>query len=438
HTGTFLPKGLLSTTGWKDDYSVTETCRRLAKMGYVAVAMEYRLGWNAASMQELERRAQIIQAAYRSVQDVYTFIRFANLLAQDQGNPFGFDTDRIALYGIGTGGFVSVNAAVIDNLAEAQIPKFQNPITAEYFITQENFGDITGEDPGIFVVGQDTFPFNIPNHVGYSNDFHFCFSADGGLGDSSWIEGDQSVPIVLAGVVDHPTTPFGVDMMGNTECDVLVRNGLTGDPIIPIAPTKCVAEKANDSGINDILNDATFNDPVSQAIRDLQYAEEHLWPIHLPGQQTGPWAYWDSSFWKNVPHPFIPNTSLHKAELATNPDMSMEKANRYIDTLIAFFAPRACIAMNLGCTETSTDQINPDVIEMRVVPNPATDYVSISVGTDYEMESVTIRTIEGRVIHNQRINAKTYRFNISQLPTGTYFANVITKDGVASRAFLVE
>ena len=88
HTGTFLPKGLLSTTGYKDDYAVVETCNRLAKMGYVAAAIEYRLGWNAASMEELERRAQIIQAAYRSVQDLHTFIRYSHATVLGQGNPF--------------------------------------------------------------------------------------------------------------------------------------------------------------------------------------------------------------------------------------------------------------------------------------------------------------------------------------------------------------
>src|SRR5690625_1285561 len=48
HTGNFLPHPLNeSVNGSKDDdYATIEMARRLAKMGYVAANMDYRLGWN--------------------------------------------------------------------------------------------------------------------------------------------------------------------------------------------------------------------------------------------------------------------------------------------------------------------------------------------------------------------------------------------------------
>ena len=348
------------------------------------------------------------------------------------------DTDKIASYGIGTGGFVNVNAAVIDDLEETNIPKFQNPVTGDYFINRQMFGGVTGEDPGIFIVGQDTFPFNIPNHVGLPSDFHFCFAADGGMGDSTWIEGDKKIPIVLAGVVSHPTTPFGVDMDGNTECDVLVRNGLTGDPIIPIAPTKCAAEKANQHGQNDVLNAETFDDPISNAVRAQPFAEEHLWAIHLEGAQTGPWSYWDSTFWKTVPHPFIPGASLHDVELQTNPDMSLDKANRYIDTLVALFAPRACVALDLGsCLSTSVDDISPDDIGMTIVPNPANDYTVVSVGENAKIDKLVITDLEGRLVKEYDVDAASFKVNINNWQSGIYLFSAITERGVASLRFVM-
>jgi hypothetical protein len=243
----------------------------------------------------------------------------------------------------------------------------------------------------------------------------------------------------LAGIVSHPTTPFGIDMDGNLDCDVMVRNGLTGDPIVPIAPTKCAATKINEMGINDVLNNETFDDPVSNAVRTEQYAEEHLWPIHLPGSQAGPWAYWDSTFWKTVPHPFIPGVSLHQSELQTNPDMSLDKANRYIDTLIALFAPRACVAMSLGnCLSTGTKDINPSDVGMSVVPNPALDHAIISLNEDILMQSLMVVNIEGRIVGDFVVNAKSYKLNTENFSPGIYLVSAITNKGVASMRLVIE
>ncbi|MBK8505145.1 MAG: hypothetical protein IPL46_24835 [Saprospiraceae bacterium] len=47
HTGNFLPiKTNGGVTGEKTDSAVVEVCMRLARMGYVAVSADYRLGWN--------------------------------------------------------------------------------------------------------------------------------------------------------------------------------------------------------------------------------------------------------------------------------------------------------------------------------------------------------------------------------------------------------
>ena len=47
-----------------------EQCKRFAQKGYVAVAINYRLGWNPISEDENVRRSTLIQAAYRGLQDL--------------------------------------------------------------------------------------------------------------------------------------------------------------------------------------------------------------------------------------------------------------------------------------------------------------------------------------------------------------------------------
>jgi hypothetical protein len=178
------------------------------------------------------------------------------------------------------------------------------------------------------------------------------------------MEDGTSVPLVAAGTVTHPTTPFGIDpVSGEVNCDLPVFAGAgTGTFVVNIGGSACMITKANELGINDPLNGRTYDDPISVAVRANanNFGQEHLWAINLPGPQTGPWEYWDSTFWKTIPHPLAP-VSIHVAAIATNPDMSLDKANRYIDTAMWYFAPRAYEALKLGEVVCSCDGITPDL-----------------------------------------------------------------------------
>ncbi|MCB0689292.1 MAG: hypothetical protein KDC53_22295, partial [Saprospiraceae bacterium] len=77
HTGNFLPiQTNGGVTGEKTDSAVVEVCMRLARMGYVAVSADYRLGWNPLAESQPERAIGLINAAYRGVQDARTCIRY--------------------------------------------------------------------------------------------------------------------------------------------------------------------------------------------------------------------------------------------------------------------------------------------------------------------------------------------------------------------------
>ncbi|HZV69476.1 MAG TPA: T9SS type A sorting domain-containing protein [Saprospiraceae bacterium] len=354
HTGTFLPRGFVAPTGDKNDYANVEVCTRLAKQGYVAAAIQYRKGWNPVAPTDIVRRSTIINAAYRSIQDMYAFIRYMNLTVEDLGNPYKIDPDRVTVFGIGTGGFVGFNAAVLSQ-QEIYIDKFRDPISGVPFIDTNLVGDLHGIKAGAI---------NIPNHVGYKDDFQFVFGLDGAVGDSSWLEDGNSVPLVAAGTVTHPTTPYGIDpITGEINCELPVFAGAgTGIFVVNIGGSACMIKKANELGINDPLNKATYNDPVSEELRQnpLTFDQEHLWAISLPGPQTGPWEYWDSTFWKTRPYPLDPTKSIHEVALATNPDMSIEKANRYIDTAMWFFSPRAYAALKLSELVCSCEGVVPN------------------------------------------------------------------------------
>ncbi len=371
HNGTFLPQGAVAPTGDKNDYGNVEICRRLAKRGYVAASIQYRKGWIPTAQEDIIRRLTIINATYRGIQDVYGFLRYMNYTVANDGNPHGVDSDRVALFGLGTGAVIALNAAALNSVEETYIPKFTHPIDGTRFIDTNMVGDIHGIKQAAI---------NIPNYVEYQDDFHFVFGIDGLVGDSTWLEIGTSVPLSVAGVVNHPSTPYGLDPqdMDMINCDLPVFAGSgTNTFVVNISGSVCIAAKANDLGINNDLNRCEYNDPVSQAIRNNPHVkeQEHLWGINLPGYQTGPWEYWDSTFWKTIPCLF--GGSIHDCAKATNPDMSLDKANAYIDTLLWFFAPRAVAALNLDTTCLVAALGSEQVKKLEIMPNPVEDILYI-------------------------------------------------------------
>ena len=58
HTGNFLPSVLNGQiSGTKSDSSVVEICTMLARRGYVAASVDYRLGWNPLAQDKPEQGA---------------------------------------------------------------------------------------------------------------------------------------------------------------------------------------------------------------------------------------------------------------------------------------------------------------------------------------------------------------------------------------------
>ena len=106
HTGNFLPNvtnGQIA--GTRQDSSVVEICNRLARRGYVAASVDYRLGWNPLADSQPVRALGLIQAAYRGLQDGRNAIRYFRSDAAGS-NEWNIDSERITAFGVGTGGYL--------------------------------------------------------------------------------------------------------------------------------------------------------------------------------------------------------------------------------------------------------------------------------------------------------------------------------------------
>jgi len=455
HTGNFLPQELNgSIFGTREDSVVVELATRFAQMGYVAASVDYRLGWNPTSELQPIRVLTLIQAAYRGVQDARTAIRFFKKDFVENGNSFGVDTSRITLWGVGTGGYITLPTSSLDDfnkIAMTQNPpgKFLtdldgDPSDLEVMVNQAVHGDINGTTLGVVPEqGYLEFPpgdtLNIPNHVGYSSDFQLTVNMGGALGDLAWMDAGQT-PVMGFHVPEDPFAPYE---------DAVLVVPTTNDPVVQVQGSKLVVERANELGNNQVLIDANIDDPYTQAARNASDIAGHeyfegLFPINrppnpLPGgnPEGSPWNWWNVERWDSVE--IAPGVSFHQAELLDNPDMSPEKGRTYLDSIIGYFAPRAFAALELGESTSVEEVLNNERVDLQISPNPATNRVRFRSGRNYPMQDIEIYDLNGRLLRAQPgINAFQYDLLRKNLASGVYVAKVRFKEGVVSQKIILK
>ena len=238
HTGSFLPPILNGqATGAKNDNAIIQQCMEFAKKGYVAIALSYRLGWNATSDNEDVRRRTLIQAALRGLQDTRTAVRFLRKSIEED-NPYGL-SGKMVVGGLGTGGYVSLAAATLNDYeSELLLPKFLDTSTGEAipYIIPEFLGNLDGTSEGILPaldLDGDGIPeatdvtLCIPNHVEYSSEIDMAFNIGGALPDSSWVNAgepaiasmhcylDEFGPYEVGDVIVPTTNEFVIEAHGS-------------------------------------------------------------------------------------------------------------------------------------------------------------------------------------------------------------------------------
>jgi acetyl esterase/lipase len=166
-------------TGSRAD--VAPFCNELAHLGYVAVAMDYRVGFFFPT------ESMTMHAVMRCVHDMKGCIRYLRKTVAEDGNPYRIDADRIIVGGVSAGAIGALHLTYMDQPSE--LPAVLAADSALY-------GGMEGTS----------------GPPGYSSDVMACYSLSGAIGDTSWIQpGDQP----LCGVHE------------------------TGDPVVP-----CFTEEA--------------------------------------------------------------------------------------------------------------------------------------------------------------------------------------------------
>lgn len=464
HTGNFLPQyvnqGLYGT---RKDSAVVEITSRVASLGYVGIAADYRVGWNPVSPDQDVRTGTLLEAAYRGGQDAHTLARYLRKSVAEEGNPYRIDTTRIVFWGLGTGGYVTLTHAFLDRIAEvAADARFYNQADQVY-VNLENNADPQGLQGSVFA-GTES-PSNIPNHVGYSSDVAMTVNSNGALGDIDWMEGKDNEPITIG--FHSPADIFAPFSYG----DVIVptnRNLVIGC----VAGTEQILEKANMLGLNDTISeansvslDARFG-PLAQAVnvRNETYKgmTRTLDPVPAcPDQSFDPtyelshdnmYPFIDQGL--GAPYNWVDGDDARArigaynaaggelnadvalgSEQLTNPNaFNPAAAKRVIDTMMAVFIPRAYFGLNLDAVVSTENLLTKAQIGLNVFPNPATTGFTIEVADEHLIRQLDVFDLTGRRVTQVRnINRATYNFERGELPNGPYVLQLRFDEGTAAQ-----
>ncbi|MEO0898168.1 MAG: T9SS type A sorting domain-containing protein [Bacteroidota bacterium] len=440
-TGNFLPRLFNGGPyGTIKDSVVVELANRLAMKGYIAVPYYYRQGWDAANIDVVVQTQTLLQASYRGIQDARTLARYFRMTHDMQNNVYGINPDNISIIGTGTGGYMSLGAAFLNDFNEIDLPKFKDITTGDLLVNEPRDGDINGEVAAAL---------NIPNHVGYSNAFKVAVNLGGALGDSTWVDQGEIPTICFHTNVD----PFAPYELGN----VIVPT--TGNVVIPEAAGSYLVSKIQDRfGNNQVFKDAGFGSPVTGVANSRNNGWEGFFPF-LFDVPTGaldcfgtpidsvpassPWNWYDEatfiSNWDAGPFPTLfgaPGVAANCGELANDPGNDAAQARVYIDTVMAYMVPRIAVANGLVTATNLTDIINQ---ELNMYPNPATNLITITNSDPMNpVYEVAILDQQGRMVYQRNMNERgTINIERGNLASGLYLVRIQTDKGRATKKLVL-
>lgn len=156
---------------------VADLCERFARLGYVAVAPDYRVGFffpNANTTQ---------LAVVRCMHDLRAAIRFLRKTVEVDGDPYGIDPERIIVGGVSAGGIGAIHVAYLDQSSEIPVTLYDDTLT---------IGGIEGNS----------------GWPGYSSEVTACWSMSGAIGDTSWVDAGD-VPCISLHEEGDGVVPYG-------------------------------------------------------------------------------------------------------------------------------------------------------------------------------------------------------------------------------------
>ncbi len=478
HTGNFLPQYFNGGPyGSRTDSAIVEMTNRLVKRGYVGIAATYRQGWQPTAAADSVRTGSLLQAVYRASQDAHALSRFLRRSVAEEGNPYGIDTSRIVYFGVGTGGYIVQAHNFLDRIDEilANI-NFYTPSGIP--LVNES---INSNPQGTILTMQ-----NVPNHVGYNSNVAFTYNIGGALGDTLWMDGvSQEAPVASVHSLTDPFAPY--------QAGTVIVPTIPPMPVVDVLGSNRVVQRANDSGLNDVLapaNAFTLDDkfdplsgilnqitagfktvrvtsPIQTATSDtFQLGRDNLWTIlRLPadpmnpdpddpnvgdaGATSGLQNWFDETTLRAIigginaqlPDANLSADDIIDGEDQTNPNRANAAAAKtFIDTIMAHFIPRAYYALDIeGLISSTNDVISNQQIGLEVFPNPVGEGFTVRTAEGHPIRTLRVLDMNGRVVLNLTdVNATSRFVSRGNLPRGAYLLQLQLEEGTTARKLILE
>lgn len=445
HRGDFLPPVINQTPyGSKRDSSVVEMCRDMAKRGFVAISMGYRLGWNPFGSDQ-EIKAGVLQASYRLSQDMHNVVRYLRMDAAEQGNTFKIDANKIALGGFDSAGWGAASVAHLKSVSQVQnLVKFVDlgTVPPTPFIIEEVHGNPQGTNEAII---------NMPNHVSYSSEIAAYINIEGGLGDLSWIEEGDAPMIGFQrrsgfsgeGIRDVSLTAGG---------SIIIPTGAFPDTLI---------YRSQELGNQDLFIDAGLDDPLTQdavsstgGLEGLLLYDGHKVNSTILcdptpgadsssyGNNTYPWNWYDEAafgqIWDGIDNQTIPS-QIYICGFNANQGNPNDAAisRMFIDTMTAYIVPRLVVALDLATSTATVDNELKPKLAFKVFPNPASDWLNFSASAP--IRNIQIVDLSGRLLYQTTdLELSQQQLGVQGLPKGLYIAKVQFDEGIVTEKIIIE
>ena len=421
HGGDDLPR-IVNNACWGDktDSVTVTTARKLARMGYVAVAPNYRLGWNPLANTQDAFLDGLVDAAVRTQQDIRACARYLRKDEAEDGNSYNIDPDQFAVWGTASSaGTYCAFAAYINTLDEVQTPT--------YFVTDEDgnvfntfnemeAGNIEGTEIGINALGDTTNYINTP---GYSSDFQIACLGSAISLDPGALDEDEP-PMIMWG---NPLSPVTMAVEGPIQLPT------TGEVVAFAQLSQGLITEANDIGLNDAWIAAGFDDVYSTAQQnDPFFGQLEGWlPLYGDPDNEYPWVHWDEE-----------NCPVSAESFDVLPGANREQALVQIDTMAGHFGVRACLTFGLNCPSvTSVRELLLDENIVSLSPNPSVGAIRLEANYGRTIQEVNIISLEGQLV--KRFVTDNNIFQVDDLGVAPGFYNVLVRfeDGIVNKKLIV-
>lgn len=391
---------LIADYGDKNDEYIKDFANAMAKKGFVVAAITYREGWafSPINTQEQNSRA-IIPAVWRAIQDYKTAIRFFKKSVAVGGNPYGINSEYIVGGGFGVGGYLPMNAMLIDVPAEIKIPELQ----------QKNAFNQPNGTPYIDTTKADLGGIysQVGGSAGYSYRLELVLNISGAIATTK--EFDQGVnPLIISVHADQDeATPY--------KTDVVQAAGIF--PVIQVSGSYVVTNELFNRGINTFWQNETRDGYKSKQDPLADYGT-----MYTRGLYT----------FSGRPYMWSTTTDTYNATYETQYRTEM-------DTVVAFSAYRIekWLKEKKGVGIKEVQKHNDGLV--KVFPNPASDILTLqSTEKGKLIREVEFFDINGRMVKNVMVIDGDAKIDVESLTTGVYTMKMYFDDSIVTDKVVIK